>query len=144
MAIVHPATDKYGIVHPEAYTRVSVGSIVKEKIVTVTFVPATTAVLDYKRDANGNAIVDVQGATPMETTYKTVEVSPAVPATPEVSHMGFVVYPIVKTYVIKDLVDFEPISASQHAPFEYEGGNAIDEGYEYIKTLPEFAGSVDA
>ena len=144
MAIIHTFTDKYGIVHPEAYTRVSVNYIQKEKIVTVPFAPATPAVLDYERDANGNAIVDVQGDTPQTTTYKTIEVSPAVPETPEESRMVFVVYPIVRTYVSKDSVGFEPVSVSQPIPFEYENGNAIEEAYGYIKTLPEFAGAVDA
>lgn len=144
MAIAHTFTDKYGIVHPEAYTRVSVNYIQKEKIVTVPFAPAHPAVYDYNRDASGNAIVDVQGDTPQTTTYKTVEVSPAVKETPEESRMAFFVYPIVRTYVSKDSVGFEPVSVSQTIPFEYENGNAIEEAYNFLKTLPEFEGAVDA
>ena len=144
MAIIHTFIDKYGIDHDVAYTRVSVNYIQKEKIVTVPFAPATPAVLDYERDASGNAIVDVQGDTPQTTTYKTVEVSPAVPETPEESRMAFVVYPIVRTYVSSDKVDFEPVSVSQPAPFEYQNGNVLEEAEAYLKTLPEFEGAVDA
>ena len=144
MAIIHTFIDKYGIDHDVAYTRVSVNYIQQEKIVTVPFAPAIPAVLDYERDANGDAIVDVQGDTPQTTTYKTVEVSPAVPETPEESRMAFVVYPIVRTYVSSDKTDFEPVSVSQPAPFEYQNGNVLEEAEAYLKTLPEFEGAVDA
>lgn len=30
-----------------------------------------------------------------------------------------------------------------HAPFNLDGGNIVQQAYEHLKTLPEFAGAVD-